>query len=131
MSTPLPYALPVTSGWSLVDWLDHAYPSSPAAADGLATLTLPALDYNQRWQLTHALVSCTSTSSTRLRLYVDNVAVPFLRDGSDKGNFDVADWAMGLMIPPGRALIAQWTGCSVGAVGTLALQANIYRLAGT
>lgn len=130
MSVHLPEPIATTSTWALVDWLDRSVTSAPAVG-GVATLNLDALDYNIRWQLTHVVVSCTSSNATQLRLYLDAPGLAGLRDGSSSGNFDVSDWAMGLMVPPSRALIAQWTGCADGDVGTLNLQANIYRLSGT
>jgi hypothetical protein len=128
VTVPAPYALPATSSWAVADWLDHAYVSTPAGADGVAVATVPALPDNERWQLTHAVISCTSTVGTQLRLYLDeSVTTGNLRDGSNSGNFNVADWPMGLWIPPGRSFTARWTGCSAGAVGILALQATILR----
>lgn len=130
MSVPLPQPLPSTGGWALSDWLDQSYTSAPAAG-GLAMITLPQLAYNERWLLTHMVVGCTSSTSTSLRLYRDNVANPNLRDGSANGNFDVADWSPGLKLPSGASLIAVWSGASDGALATLTLQADVYRLAGT
>jgi hypothetical protein len=127
VTLPLPVPLAVTSGWEVVDWLDRAYPSDPADANGNATVQLSPLADNERWQLSHAVIRCTSTTVTQLRLYLDSISDNGLRDGSDKGNFDVADWAMGLWVPPGRALLARWTGCSAGAVATITLQATILR----
>lgn len=130
MTVPVPTTLPSTSGWQVADWLDRSFSSAPAGADGLATITLPQLPSNERWQLTHAVVSCTSTSTTQARHYLDGVAPAALRDGSNSGNFDVGDWPMGLWIPPGRALVTQWSGCSSGAVATLNVQAVILRQTG-
>lgn len=133
MSVPVPYSLPSTSAWALADWLDHPY-TSPPAANGTATITLDALDDLTRWRLTHAVVGCVSAAgaalpaqSRRLRLYNGSVANPYLRDGSTRGEFDVADWALGLWIPPGGQLVAVWSGCSDGDIATLNLQAEIYR----
>lgn len=128
MTIPLPAPLPVTSGWQVIDWLDRSY-VAPAGTDGTAVITLPPLADNERWQLTHAVIGCTSTTATQLRLYLDGVANTGLRDGSTTGNFDVADWPQGLWVPPSRALIARWTGCSTGAVATLTLQGTILRKA--
>jgi hypothetical protein len=115
------------TGWAVVDWLDNSYSSQPAAA-GVATLQLPQLDPAVMWALSHMVCSSTSTSSTQLRLYLDSVGPQRFRDGSDRGNFDVADWpAPGLLVPRGSALVAQWTGCSAGAVGTLTVQGQIMR----
>lgn len=127
MTVPVPVTLPSTSSWALADWLDRSYSSPPAGADGLATLVLPAVPDNERWQLSHVVVSCTSTVATQLRVYLDAITGAGLRDGSLSGNFDVADWPLGLWVAPGRTLIAQWAGCTSGAVGTLNLQATILR----
>jgi hypothetical protein len=126
MTVPVPTAVPATSSWRVADWLDRAYNSTPAAG-GAALLTLPALPDNERWQLTHMVAACTSTTTTALRLYLDSVAPASFRDGTNSGNFNVADWPQGLWIPPGRQLLAQWTGCSDAAIGTLTVQAVIYR----
>jgi hypothetical protein len=127
---PVPAAVPATSGWAVADWIDRPFNSPAAGADGLATLVLPPVPDTDRWQLTHAVVSCTSTTTTQLRLYLDGVSVAGLRDGTSSGNFNVADWPLGLWVPPGRSLVAQWFGCSAGAVGTLALQATVLRRVG-
>jgi hypothetical protein len=127
VTVPLPTTLPVVSGWQLVDWLDRSWTSPAAGSDGVALITLPERPDNERWQLTHVVVGCTSSTATQMRLYLDSVSNAGLRDGTSTGNFDVADWAMGLWIPPGRTLLARWSGCSTGAVGTLNLQATVYR----
>jgi hypothetical protein len=77
------------------------------------------------------VIRCTSSTATTMRLYLDYVQDKGLRDGSSAGNFDVADWAMGLMVAPSRSLVAQWAGCSAGAVATLTVQANILRRIGS
>jgi hypothetical protein len=127
VSILLPTPLPVVSGWNVADWLDRSFVSDPAGADGVALLTLPAVPDGERWQLTHAVVSCTSTTDTQLRIYLDAVGARNLRDGSQNGGFDVADWSPGLWVPPGRTLLARWTGATTGAYGTLTLQATIWR----
>lgn len=129
MSVALPQSLATTSSWQLTDWLDQSYSSSPAAG-GVAQIVLPVLDYATRWELTHMVVGCTSSTPTTLRLYRDTVSNPNLRDGSASGNFDVADWPAGLKIPASSGLIAVWSGASAGAVATLTVQGNVYRLAG-
>lgn len=126
----LPQPIASTSQWQLADWLDQSY-QSPPAAGGSAQIVLPQLAYNERWELTHMVVGCTSATPTSLRLYRDNVANPNLRDGSSTGNFDVADWASGLKLLASSGLIAVWNGATDGAIATLTLQANVYRLAGT
>jgi hypothetical protein len=127
VTVPVPYPLPATSGWQVADWIDQRYTSAPAGADGIALVTIPTLPDSERWQLTHMLCGCTSSTVTQMRLYLDDVANANLRDGSSSGNFDVADWPQGLWIPPGRGMVARWFGCSAGAVATLTLQATILR----
>ncbi len=126
MTVPLPVALPVTSSWGLVDWLDTTF-TGTAGADGSALITLDQLADNVRWQLTHMVASCSTTAQPAMRLYLDQVANNSLRDGTSTGAFDVADWAMGLMVPPARSLLARWTGCNPGDQVFLTLQANILR----
>jgi hypothetical protein len=126
VSTPLPYPLPVTSGWALADWLDRTYKGA-ADATGVALITVPQLPDNERWQLTHMVAGCSTTSTTSMRLYLDQVANGALRDGTDVGNFGVADWPLGLMIPPSTSLLARWTGCNNGDPVFLTVQANILR----
>jgi hypothetical protein len=126
MTVPVPYALPVTSSWTLADWVDSTY-NAIADATGVATITLDPLPSDTRWQLTHMVAGCSSASLTAMRLYLDQVANVALRDGTASGNFDVADWPAGLMVPPGRSLIARWTGCNPGDQAFLTLQANILR----
>lgn len=124
MTVPLPQSLPSSTGWQVVDRIDQTYASSPAA-NGLATITLPQLDTATRWELTHMVAACTSSTASGMRLYFDTVGPAGFRDGTDSGNFDVADWARGLFIPEGRTLIAQWSSCSTGAIATLTLQADV------
>lgn len=128
MTVLLPQSLPSTNGWKLVDWLDASYTSQPAGDDGTATITLDQLPTGIRWQLTHMVAFCDSAANPQMRLYLSYVGPSGLRDGTNTGLFDVADWPMGLMVPPSAQLIAQWTGCNAGDVATLTLQANIIRL---
>lgn len=133
MSAPLqlPAYVGAVSSWSQVDWLDRSWASKPADSTGVVTLALDQLADNTRWRITHAVVSSASTSASSARLYRDGVSVGNLRSGSNSGNYDEADYPLGLWIPQGSALVVQWTGVSAGAVCTLALQADILRLAGT
>lgn len=129
MSVLLPQSIAATNGWQLVDWIDEGYTSLPAAG-GTATITLPQLDSFTRWELTHMVAACNSAAATVMRLYLDSAGPQGFRDGTNTGNFDVADWPRGLMVPPSRSLLAVWTGCNDGDIATLTLQANLFRLAG-
>jgi hypothetical protein len=74
--------------------------------------------------------SSTSTTATKFRLYAGSIGPSAFRDGSDTGNFDVADWPAGLLFRGSRgSLFGQWVGASTGAVGTVTLQVRVLRQA--
>lgn len=134
MSQPLIYPTYTgpASSWQLVDWLDDSWTSDPAVpGSGTCTITLPQLDPSVRWNITRAVVSTTSATPSTVRFYRDAVGVGNLRSGTDRGSYDEADYPKGLMLPPASLLVAVFSGVSDGAVATLALQAEILRLAGT
>lgn len=127
MSVVLPtFVGSASSSWQLADWLTPSWSSQPATG-GRATITCDQLDNDELWLIEHAVVSCTSSTDTRVRWYDSGVDVQRLRDGSDSGNFDVADWPRGLVLRPSTQLVVEWTGASNGAVGTLTLQVQQLR----
>jgi hypothetical protein len=127
MTVPVPYALPVTSSWQLVDWIDKTF-TGTADSTGVALISLDRLPDNERWQLTHMVAgAATAAIAPPMRLYLDNVSNGQLRDGTASGKFDVADWPMGLMVPPSTSLLARWTGLASGDQVFLTLQANVLR----
>lgn len=127
MSVVVPVPVGGTAaGWSLVDFRSYRA-STPAAAGGLASLQLPQLDPTELWIIDHAVVSCTSSTPTSVRWYADTATPAQLLDGSNAGNFDVADWPAGLQLAPGTGLLVVWSGASNGAIGSLALQARVLR----
>jgi hypothetical protein len=128
VTIPLPYSVPTASQWQLVDWVEPIFDSS-AATGGLATITVDQLASDQMWLIDRAVVSCTSAAKTAARLYVNGVVARGLRSGSTVGNFDEAEYPSGLLVRPGSQLIARWTGCTDGAIATLALQARLFRRA--
>jgi hypothetical protein len=125
MTIPLPTPLgTVSTRWQVSDWIIRTGTSSAAGTDGKATLEFPALGSDEMWLIDHATIRCDSVTDTALRWYDSAVGAPNLVDGSDSGNFDVGDWPSGLLVRPSSVLIAQWTGCSTGAVGRVRLQAR-------
>lgn len=129
MTVALPFGLPTSTGWAESDRL-LIRGTATATAAGLATIEFHQLDDSERWLIEHAVISCTSTTTTALRLYENAPTPGLLLDGSREGNFDVAEWPRGLLVLPGRVLLAQWTGASPGAVATLGLQVLVYRRVG-
>lgn len=127
MTLVLPVPQPTAAaGWQVYAYRTVSSQTQPAAG-GVATLTLPQLDSGVQWLIDHAVVQSTSTSYTKLRLYDSQVSPLALLDGSDSGNFDVADWPNGLTVRPGAQLIAQWSNAHDGSVGTIALQVRELR----
>jgi hypothetical protein len=122
----LPTQLPTTGGWQLADFLRRTI-TTPAATGGTATAAGEQLDPNELWLLDHMVTTCTSSTKTALRLYSGQVAPGYLLDGTDAGNFCVADWPTGLQVEPSASLVAVWTGAAAGAVGTLTIQGRILR----
>ncbi len=115
------------TGWTLTDYIPAGRGVSEAAAGGSCSVLFDQIDPNELWLMTHAVISCTSSTPTSCRWYVDGIDPGRLLDGSDSGNFDVADWPMGLILGPSTALLVVWDGASDGAIGTFTLQAHVQR----
>lgn len=116
--------------WTLQDWGAPAATSSKAGADGIARAQFEALDVDVQWLVDRAVVTCNSGAITTLRLYDTEVLPGRLLSGSAAGNFDEAEYPSGLLIRPQSALVAVWTGCDPGAVGTIRLQTRVMRKPG-
>jgi hypothetical protein len=125
----LPVPLATASGWQLSDFRPEVIVRSPAVKTGetVAVAYGDQLGIDELWLIDHAVSECTSSSRTRLRLYAGTPGGVLL-DGTDDGNFQVADWPNGLQLAPGRQLCAVWSGASVGAFGQLVLQVRVMRL---
>jgi hypothetical protein len=130
MTVPVPYSLPTSSQWQLMDWTDPVL-TSAAAAGGTMQVQFRDLDVNELWLIDRAVIQCDSTTDTKLRLYAATAAPANLLSGSDSeavtGNFDEAEYPRGLLLRPSQCLLAVWTGASTGARGTIRLQAQVFR----
>jgi hypothetical protein len=129
MSVVLPQSIASTAGWQLVDWRTESLRTDPAAG-GLATATADQLESDQLWLITRAVCFCTSAGQTSLRLYASTVSPGFLLDGSERGNFDVAEYPAGLQLHGGQQLVAQWSNAAAGSVGTVNVQYSLYQRTG-
>lgn len=125
----LPSQIPTATGWVLADYRPEVTIRSQPAAGGQAIAYGEQLGSDYLWLIDHAVTSCTSSTDTALRMYAD-APTGFLLDGTDAGNFQVADWPAGLQLASGRQLCAVWSGASAGAVGTLGLQVRVLRRIG-
>jgi hypothetical protein len=116
------------SSWQLADFLRLTLRTEPAA-DGTATVDAGQLDDSELWLIDHAVIQCGSATQTTLRLY-ESFADPLrLLSGSDRGNFDEADYPGGLQLAPSASLVAVWSGATAGARGVLSIQGRIMRRA--
>lgn len=112
----------VSAGWRLVDNVVMDMSTRPAGIGaGTCMLEFPRLGATEMWLIDHAVVMNTAPG-TVCRWYFDTPEPHNLITGSDAGTFDEGDWPAGLMIPPGVALVVQWSNVANAAVGTCKLQ---------
>lgn len=130
MTLTLPASLPTgASSWAVADYRREVITSDPAAG-GVARGAGSQLDLDELWLVDRAVVSCTSSTPTRVRLYEGQEAVGSLLSGSASGNFDEADYPTGVLLQSGMQLLAVWSNASDGARGTVVLQVRVLRPAG-
>lgn len=99
--------------------------SSPACtvAGGSVEAQFPPVPYDYFWSIEQVAVSCTSTSSTVAKVYVDiPVADVNVIASTLSGNLDQDDINSPIILLPTKYLYVVWTNCSIGAVGTVRLQ---------
>lgn len=113
------------SGWTLIDFVTLQARSDPAAG-GRAAIEFDQLDTNELLLVDHAVVFCDSAAPTSVRWYAGGEDPQRLLDGSDRGNFDVADWPAGLQLTA-TSLLVVWSGATDGAIGALTAQARLLR----
>ncbi len=131
MSIAVPSALPSggAAGWQLVDYRELQR-SAAATSSGVVTIELDQLPNDEMWLVDRLVAYCTSSTASTMRLYLNSVSAVNFRDGTASGNFDVSEYPRGLLVRPASGLVAQWTGCSAGAVGTITLQVQRHLRAG-
>lgn len=106
--------------------LDKTAVSPPAAAgSGTMTATFEVVGEGRLWLVDRVVVTSTSTTTTAAYLFTDQATAAQYLDGSNSGNFDVADNSSPLHIDQTRTLIVVWTGASDGAVGTCRVQGRV------
>lgn len=102
----------------VLTWLSA---TTPAAAGGVATVTVATVPAGQTWLVYRLTIANNSTSTPAFALYAGSVAAANLRDQTPIGDANSADMASPIQFTAGQAIIAQWTACSAGAVGTVNL----------
>ena len=114
--------------WRLVDYRPAVILTATADATGVATATGPQVDPGYMWAIQRAVCSSTSTAQSRLRIYEGSPAVGNLLTGSGSGNYDEADYPLGLLVSQSRELVAVWSGADPGSACTLRLQVAVLGL---
>ncbi len=115
------------SEWRLHDFQQRAVTTEPAAAAGVCRCELPPVPQDELWLIDRMVVSTDSTTDTIAYVYLDAIDPVRAIDGTWWGNFDVADLASAIQLPGGTVVLCEWTGASLGAVGTLRAQWQILR----
>lgn len=93
---------------------------------GTAQALLGPVPAGQQWRLERIIVSSTSSSSTKARVYADSTDPGhYLDPGTSTGNLDVAEYQYPPILLTGETLIVQWTGMSAGARGVAVVQWHV------
>ena len=114
-------------GFGFVDLSQPLTPtaSSPACtiAGGSVTAQFPPVPYDYFWSIEQISVSCTSTTTTTAKVYVDTPAQDInVIAATLAGNSDQDDVNSPIILLPTKYLYVVWTNCSLGAVGSVRLQ---------
>ena len=114
-------------GFGFVDLSQPLTPtaSSPACtiAGGSVTAQFSPVPYDYFWSIEQISVSCTSTTTTTAKVYVDTPAADInVIAATLAGNSDQDDVNSPIILLPTKYLYVVWTNCSLGAVGSVRLQ---------
>jgi len=95
----------------------------PATSSGVITAAFPAVPYDYYWYVEIISVSCNSTTSTQCYVYVDTPLQPQnVISTSNSGNLDQDDRNQAILVEPTKVMTIQWTGASLGSIGTARIQ---------
>lgn len=118
---------PRSSAWVFYDWLELQQ-TATVAISGQALIELPALELDELWLVDHMVAGAIGASLDAVMMLYDGFpSLQNLRDGTESGRFDVADWPNGLLVRPGRSLVAHWTGATPGDTVGITLQVRQFR----
>lgn len=95
--------------------------SAVADAAGIATVIFPASQDFETF-IDRISVRTNSALISTARVFVGSVSFSNQQDATTLGNENIADESSGIWVPAGSDLIIQWTGATVGAVCTAAIQ---------
>lgn len=95
----------------------------PATSSGIITAIFPQVPYDYYWYVEIISVSCNSTTSTQCYVYVDTPLQPQnVISTSNSGNLDQDDRNQAILVEPTKLMTIQWTGASLGSIGTARIQ---------
>jgi hypothetical protein len=97
-----------------------------ANASGVATVTIGPRRAFEKWQVTRVAVQSTSSVLVpTCRLYRGAAVASRLIDGTYTGTLDSTD--LSLTLQSGEDLVAEWSGCDVGATCTVTVDGEAVR----
>ncbi len=126
----LPTSLSPAAAWAVHDFGQRSLTSAPADATGRCQTHLGPVPQDELWRIDRMVVSSDGSTDTTVGIYLDTVDPVRAIDGTEVGNFDVADLAAAIQLHGGTAMVCGWSGASLGAVGTLHVQWQILRRTG-
>lgn len=112
---------------AVVDYAD-AELQSLAASGGVCQVQLDPLPAGLIALVDRIFVSCDSTSSTTVGVFVGGTLTKNQRDYAPNGNINVADYSPALYVGPTKPLIVRWEGASAGAIGIATLAYRVCRV---
>jgi hypothetical protein len=115
----------------VVDYLpDLTQVTGPAGASGVLDALFDPVDTPYYWLVDRITLATDSLTATVAVVYVGDAAERNVRDATSSGNADVADESAPIVVPTGGQLRVRWIGASVGAVGTVNVQARVVQRQG-
>jgi hypothetical protein len=118
--------LTTAGSWGLADF-GQASKSDVAGVDGSIEVSFDQVPDGELWLVDRMVVSCDSAARTRALVYAGVVDVRALRDGTESGNFDVADMASPIQLRTGDQLVVAWSSATPGAAGVAFAQWTVLR----
>jgi hypothetical protein len=82
------------------------------AVGGVAVVSFGPVPQGRLWLLQRYVVSATPAVGAACSLYLDQVATPFLEDGTISGDLDVADGDPPILVPSGSVILFAWAGAA-------------------
>lgn len=102
---------------------------SNGATGGIAEVRMEALQQGYAGLIERLSIQTDSSSTTSCAIYIGDSRPRHLRDYTDQGDLNVAEYPAPIYLPGGQALIIRWQGASAGAKGIAHVQYRIVQVA--